>query len=95
MTAWRDAAMEAADWMCERCGRPATNVHHRRPRGMGGTKDPTIHDPSNLVALCGSGTTGCHGWIESNRAQARWEGWLISRHDTRSPADIPIIGVAR
>lgn len=44
---------------------------------MGGTTDPAINDPRNLVTLCGSGTTGCHGWVESQRDRARQLGWLI------------------
>jgi hypothetical protein len=27
-------------------------LHHRKPKGMGGTFDPAIHDMDNLVALC-------------------------------------------
>jgi hypothetical protein len=55
------------------------NLHHRRPRGMGGSKDPRINDPANLLALCGSGTTGCHGLIESYRERSYEHGWLL-RH---------------
>lgn len=44
---------------------------------MGGTRDPRVNDLRNLVRLCGSGTTGCHGDIESHRTTARFEGWLI------------------
>ena len=79
---------------CERCGisllnRPAS-IHHRKPRRSGGTSDPRIHDPGNLTVLCGSGTTGCHGHIEANRQVATEQGWLISQHDRRDPADIPV-----
>jgi len=34
-----------------RCRLPIV-LHHRKPRGMGGTFDPLIHDMDNLVALC-------------------------------------------
>jgi hypothetical protein len=27
-------------------------LHHRKPKGMGGTFDPEIHSMENLVALC-------------------------------------------
>jgi len=74
---------------CEMCGRPATNTHHRRPRGMGGSKDPATDRPANLARLCGSGTTGCHGWIENNRTAAEDCGWLVPQgHD---PATVPIL----
>lgn len=66
---------------CLRCDRsildsPAS-IHHRVPRRMGGTSDPRSDDPRNLVTLCGTGTTGCHGWVESNRNEARESGWLL------------------
>lgn len=65
---------------CRRCGGPGGSIHHRLPRGMGGTRWAGIHSPELLVLLCGDGTTGCHGWIESNRAEALRLGWLLSRH---------------
>jgi hypothetical protein len=44
---------------------------------MGGTRDPLAGHPSNIVLLCGSGTTGCHGWIEDHREDALETGWLL------------------
>ena len=76
---------------CERCGTAnATrwSIHHRKPRGMGGTKDPAINSPANLLLLCGSGTEGCHGWVESNRAQAYETGLLVYRAD--DPVRVPV-----
>lgn len=76
---------------CERCGTAnATrwSLHHRKPRGMGGTKDPMINSPANLLLLCGSGTEGCHGWIEWNRAAAYDAGLLVHRYD--DPASMPV-----
>jgi hypothetical protein len=34
---------------------------------------------SNLLAVCGDGTTGCHGWMEAHRREARevW-GWEVT-----------------
>jgi hypothetical protein len=54
------------------------SIHHRRPRRMGGTRAVDIHDPANLLAVCGNGTRGCHGWIEVNRRAALEQGWLLS-----------------
>lgn len=66
---------------CVRCGSSVldtpSSIHHRKPRGMGGTNNPLSYDLRNLVRLCGTGTTGCHGEIEANRAQALEDGWLI------------------
>lgn len=55
------------------------SVHHRTPRGMGGSKDPALQEPPNLLVICGSGTTGCHGYVESHRAEAYQNGWLVKR----------------
>lgn len=73
-----------AAWACERCGEDiggdrglSWSIHHRRPRQMGGTRWDGINLPSNLLVVCGSGTTGCHGEIESNRAHATETGWLV------------------
>lgn len=71
---WRDRDQ------CRRCGAQTWQIHHRKPRGMGGTRDPLINGPSNLVLLCGTGTTGCHGWVETNRTEARLQGWLVSQY---------------
>lgn len=45
---------------CVACGAPAGSIHHVVPRGA-----PYLGDdvPGNLVPLCGSGTTGCHGAV--------------------------------
>jgi hypothetical protein len=44
---------------------------------MGGTRRIEINGYDNLVTLCGSGTTGCHGWVEKNRRIAYALGWLV------------------
>lgn len=53
------------------------SIHHRKPRGMGGSNSLDINIFPNLILLCGTGTTGCHGWVESHREQAYKEGLLI------------------
>lgn len=76
---------------CERCGTDNAqfwSMHHRKPRGMGGSRNPAINSPANVLLLCGSGTTGCHGWVESNRAEAYELGLLVSySHD---PVQVPV-----
>ena len=59
---------------------------------MGGTDRPELNLPSNLLSLCGSGTTGCHGDIESNRTLAYEKGWIVKRdHDAaETPVEISI-----
>ncbi len=72
---------------CQRCGRSVVNypasVHHRRPRGMGGSRAPLTWDLSNLVLLCGDATTpeGCHLRVESYRRRAEMDGWLVRQSE--------------
>ena len=65
---------------CMVCGRPATNAHHEPPKGIGGVKEWRLETPKGprllrpaLIALCGSGTTGCHGMRHRNELAFRWE----------------------
>lgn len=68
------------------------SLHHRLPRGMGGTKTSSAIDADYLLVVCGSGTTGCHGWLESHRAEAYRLGYLL-RHTTppTDPTTVPVI----
>lgn len=50
-------------------------VHHRRPKGMGGTADPSIHDPDNLITLCDRHHTDVH----SRPAHSYSTGLLVRR----------------
>lgn len=77
----RNTVAERAGYCCERCGRrlhdgdawtQTHSFHHRLPRGRGGRNTVT-----NLVLLCGSGVTGCHGQVESQRAASYDSGWLV------------------
>lgn len=48
---------------CVACGEPATNADHLVRRGVPHFGDD---DPDNMISLCGSGTTGCHGARHGN-----------------------------
>lgn len=70
---------------CEGCrlrlAPEAMAFHHRLPR------QPRRDDrPSNGLGLC----VKCHGWTHQNPKAARSLGWIISRDDLRSPAEIPV-----
>lgn len=65
------------------------SIQHRRPRRMGGDPRPDTNSPANLVLVHGSGTTGCHGHIETHRAEAQHHGWLLPSHDT--PTLVPLL----
>lgn len=55
------------------------SIHHRRPRRLGGSRALDIHDPANLLAVCGVGALGgCHAHIESHRTEAYENGWLLA-----------------
>ena len=84
---------------CAVCGARATNVHHIVPKRNGYTFALHNHElRSPLIALCGSGTTGCHGLFHSGKLKAVWEwnseeyerqwwsGELIDRHGAHSQA---------
>ncbi|MFB9687673.1 hypothetical protein [Amycolatopsis plumensis] len=69
--------------VCEICGQHrAESLHHRKGRGQGGP-----WQPSNIVHLCGDGTTGCHGLVTNKRAEHYDRGWLV--HPTADPALTP------
>lgn len=69
--------------------RRQVSIHHRLPRGMGGTRDSQVHSLARLLLLCGTGTVGCHGYIESRRTLAENRGYLV-RHG-RDPAEVPVV----
>lgn len=56
---------------------------------MGGSKDPKTNSASNLIVLCGSGTSGCHGLVEKNRADSRRDGLIVSSRC--DPASVPVL----
>lgn len=84
------AAVRLRDGGCVVCGTHwSPTTQHRIARGMGGTRDAAINRPSNLITLCGSGTTGHHGWVEHHPAFAREAGWALSRTD--DPLTVPVL----
>jgi hypothetical protein len=75
---------ERAQGCCEICGKHgATNAHHRKNQSQGGQ-----HVLSNLMLLCGSGTTGCHGWVTQSPRSADRLGWLVWSYE--NPAEKPV-----
>lgn len=94
-SALRKLVHERDEGRCQRCGafigsRPRS-LHHRRARGMGGSR--LANTAANLILLCGTGTTGCHGWIESNRTKAEKLGFLVRQG--HNPALIPVLRFMR
>lgn len=74
---------------CERCDRAlgggiGVSRHHRMRRRDGGDR------LSNLLLLCGSGTTGCHGWVTEHPDEAYANGWSVRALATTDPAEVPV-----
>lgn len=66
------------------------SIHHRCPRAAGGTSRVWVNEAANLLLVCGSGTTGCHGWVESHRDIARQQGLLISSNGRDVAEDVEV-----
>jgi 5-methylcytosine-specific restriction protein A len=73
--------------LCEICGQHTSDcvAHHRRPRGMGGTRRPESNGAAAGLWLCAM----CHHRVESYRYDAFEQGWLVRQsHD---PADVSVM----
>lgn len=72
--------------------RRQVNIHHRRPRGSGGTSREDVHSLANLMLVCGSGNvSGCHGFIENHATVAEARGYKVAKEGRRSdPAEVPV-----
>ncbi|AXH69837.1 HNH endonuclease [Mycobacterium phage Krakatau] len=83
----KELIWERAHGRCERCGEYASDAtaHHRRPRGLGSSRREDTNLPSNAGWLCGA----CHRHVESYRAQAFAEGWLVRQ--SQSPITVPVL----
>ncbi|TFD16202.1 hypothetical protein E3T26_04790 [Cryobacterium sp. TMT1-21] len=57
--------------------------HHRKLKSRRGGDEV-----SNGVLLCGSGTTGCHGWCHANPVSARMVGLVLLAND--NPLLVPV-----
>ena len=87
---------------CQWCGRYVRtesgwySLQHRRARGMGGSRRASTDAPANLVLVCGTGTTECHGYIEAHPGEAAERGFRVN--SSADPARVALIdasGIAR
>lgn len=71
-------------YRCAVCGRDLLDAyirhsfHHRHMRSH---PYPGLHEPQNLILVCGSGTQGCHGRIHANPEWAYRLGYLVHMND--------------
>ena len=70
--------------MAPGCDLTATDIHHRRPRGMGGTVRPESNLPANGLAIC----RPCHMRCEAMRNWARENGFVLLQGD--KPSFVPV-----
>lgn len=70
----------------EGCTVIATQRHHRRCRGSGGTRLTWVNRAGNGLHVC----LACHAHIESYRTEAMSNGWLVSMNRTQKSSEIPV-----
>jgi 5-methylcytosine-specific restriction protein A len=87
-----EAVWDRAGGRCEISGVPLSgvrgedfHVHHRRPRRMGGSRDPETNDVENLLLL----SPEAHEHVERNRSEAYERGWLVRQEAI--PAAVPVV----
>lgn len=82
----RSVIVEREGGRCARCGNTyPTHLHHRRPRGAGGSRRASTNTAANGLHLCWC----CHQFIEEHRDQALRHGWLVAQTD--DPATVPVL----
>ncbi|MFC8531885.1 hypothetical protein [Nocardia sp. NPDC057227] len=69
------------------CPHPPSEYHHRAPRGLGGTSLAWVNSASNSLHIC----QAHHSHLESHRAEAYANGWLVRRNGNRTAADVPVL----
>jgi hypothetical protein len=91
----RETMLDRDNLTCQRCGDPIDqesflgySMQHRDNRHMGGTRWEGVNLPSNGITMCGSATTGCHGWAESNPTEAERLGFAVQ--SWADPTTVPV-----
>lgn len=69
------------------CPAQAVHMHHRRPRGLGGTSLLWVNKAANALHVCREH----HEFIESHRVLAYVEGWLVRQNGDVEAADVPVL----
>lgn len=82
--ALRKLILRRAGDLCEMCQGVGAQIHHRRPRGSGGSRRADTNTAPNLILLC----LRCHMWVESNRSASYEAGLLL--HMNVNPETVPV-----
>lgn len=84
-----ETVIERSEGVCEYpgCVAPGAQLHHRRPRGIGGTRDPLINSPANIVNIC----YPHHALVEQFRVASQERGFLISRLSALTADQVPLL----
>lgn len=83
--------LERDQYSCVRCWCRVEDIHHRHPAGMGGSDEPWVHLPANLICLC----RRCHRWAETReRALAIKRGYIVEMgvNPLKVPLHLPLAG---
>lgn len=87
-----DAVYERAMHSCEVCTESVGDrrgedhhIHHRRPRGAGGSRRADTNSPANLLLLCPE----CHRQIEGHREVSFGMGWLLRQ--SQNPVEVKVL----
>lgn len=86
----RDIVLERDNGRCAWCGLPlddSAQLHHRRPRGRGGSRLPWVNLPGNGVFL----HARCHTVVESQRAGSIEDGFLVSMNGVAVSSEVEIV----
>lgn len=86
--------------LCEICGAAEIEqIHHRRPRGMGGTRRASTNQAANGLGVCSVHHDVAEGQsvtdrfmrrIHGSRERSERYGWLISKHTAAEPRTVPV-----
>lgn len=75
---------------CVVCHEAGHELQHRLARKSGGSSDPAINSPANLITVC----RDCHRYMESFRLSAESYGWVV-RLGVTPPSLIPVMWFGR
>lgn len=82
----RALVADRAAGVCEKCGcAVATQLHHRRPKAIGGSRLADTNSSENAIACC----EPCHSEIHAKPDWSKVHGWLVRQG--QSPAAIPVL----